>query len=1078
MKGIKIKELLINVKTNETEEGTVIEKTYKENEITMDNNYLFEIYSTYKSKAIKDIAENIIKVNLPDDKIQARDLLINGFKYKDKEYIALLTTVGAMKHENMELETKCDYFFINKEDENFIDELENVASCGKLKTLEGKEICINKDVVSRLSLLLSSGTMVYFNNPLKFAVLPEMTFKYINNYLQFAEKKIVDKDGKETKVIDQDNLRLKKYPNLEVKHIAMDGSGFMMPSVADEITRQLNKGYRIDWVGFRMLGNASKGLLVKFDWKKYLKEEKGLDKLIIKDMWGNDVDLFKVDLVLNESLVKWGKLFNSYDEMVKLREEYPKYNKLFNSLCITKFNKKEPNEYSLSNYQVLSNLALTYSELYNLAAEDIEVYTNLLYKNEDKEKMVDTLRIMLGDWANNDEELEGLDLTPYTKIHQALQLDGDLVKVRNCKYLIDKMINKKINLMAGGRFHIKGNYKVVIKDVFSYFDSLFNHDYEIEDGKIKGIKGYISKNGLKPETNYVPNEEGNRVLARCPLNSATELIKTTLVKNEMYDKYFKNFTKDIIFYAFDDFMMRQSGEDEDTDISLVIENETIYNSVIEDIDKEGVRWCFRNQFDGKADKRIYDKEKKNMYECILETAGNSIGMLSNHGSKISNLIGTIALKSSYGELVSKIEVYQRYKERHKSKYDKARNERDADKKKSLYTELNESFDRFVKTNYLEVSPKEQKEFTKKQFQEYKLYSYYTLYLQMVAIDSVKTNVKVDKEMEKPLNEIGIKKIKKPIYIYHSKYKEINKRVNYSDVGYTDTTLNKFCRTIINELGFKAREKELKQGKSDHIYTVMRSVEKEGYTLNDDLLISIGEIYKDYLKVSNLIKEPTKKLYEEKKKIKDEVELTSMNNKIALSEKERNNKLLKLSLKVNEKIDDDIRSKYKHKEILLALAKYRDESNNRIKPYFIFEFFFEELKSVLVERAKGLITAYVLDDEGSIHYLYKNYKKELKEITDINLSKEDILKKREKLGEVKKLRINELTYIDVEEGFTVTKKSKYIFIKKKDSDNFERLGTLFDEYLNIEDGDYKIVDVKIPKNKKYTEAKSLGLYIEV
>lgn len=259
---------------------------------------------------------------------------------------------------------------------------------------------------------------------------------------------------------------------------------------------------------------------------------------------------------------------------------------------------------------------------------------------------------------------------------------------------------------------------------------------------------------------------------------------------------------------------------------------------------------------------------------------------------------------------------------------------------------------------------------------------------------------------------------------------------------------------------------------------MRSVEKEGYTLNDDLLISIGEIYKDYLKVSNLIKEPTKKLYEEKKKIKDEVELTSMNNKIALSEKERNNKLLKLSLKVNEKIDDDIRSKYKHKEILLALAKYRDESNNRIKPYFIFEFFFEELKSVLVERAKGLITAYVLDDEGSIHYLYKNYKKELKEITDINLSKEDILKKREKLGEVKKLRINELTYIDVEEGFTVTKKSKYIFIKKKDSDNFERLGTLFDEYLNIEDGDYKIVDVKIPKNKKYTEAKSLGLYIEV
>ncbi|MBS5937740.1 hypothetical protein [Clostridium sp.] len=1077
MKGIKIKELLIKININETEEETIIEKTYKENEITMDNNYLFEIYSTYKRQAIEDIAKNIIKVNLLDDKIQARDLLMNGFKYKDIEYVALLTTVGAMKHENMELETKCDYFFINKEDEDFINELENIASCGKLKTLEGKEICINKDIVSRLSLLLSSGTMVYFNKPLKFAVLPEMTFKYINNYLQFAEKKIVDKNGKETTVIDQDNLRLTKHPNLEVKHIAMDGSGFMMPSVAGEISRQLNKGYRIDWVGFRMLGNASKGLLVKFDWKKYLKEEKGLDKLIVKDMWGNDVDLFEVDLVLNESLVKWGKLFSSYDEMINSRKDYPKYKKLFNSLCITKFNKKEPKEYSLSNYQVLSNLALTYSELYNLATEDIEVYTNLLYRNQDKEKMVDTLRIMLGDWAKNDEELEGLDLTPYTKIHQALQLDGDLVKVRNCKLLIDKMINKKINLMAGGRFHVKGNYKVVIKDVFSYFDSLISlnkSDYIIEDGKIKGIKGYISENGLKPETNYVPNEEGNRVLARCPLNSATELIKTTLVKNEMYDKYFNNFSEDIIFYAFDDFMMRQSGEDEDTDISLVIDNETIYNSVIEDIDEEGTRWCFRNQFDGKADKRVYDKEKKNMYDCILETAGNSIGRLSNNGAKISNLIGAIALKNDYGELTSKMQVYEKYKERHKSKYNKAKNERDVDKKKTLYIELNENFDRFVKTNYLEVSPEEQKIFTLKQFQEYKMYSYYTLYLQMVAIDSVKTNIKVDKEMEKPLNEIGIKKIKKPIYIYHSKYKEINKSVNYSDVGYTDTTLNKFCRTIINELGFKARKNELDQAKNDHIYTVMRSVEKEGYTLNDDLLISLGEIYKNYLKVSDLIKEPTRKLYEEKKNIKDELELTTINNKIALLEKERNNKLLTLSLKVNEKIDDDIRSKYKPKEILLALAKYRDESNNRIKPYFIFEFFFEEFKNVLAERAKGLITVYKLDNKGSIHYLYKDYKKELKEMTDINLSEEDKLKKREKLGEVKKLRINELTYIDIEEGYIITKKDEDVLINK------DKLGHLFTEFIGFEDGNYKVVKREFSPKKvtDYKDAKSLTLFIEV
>ncbi|MDU7150151.1 MAG: hypothetical protein E6300_16875 [Clostridium sp.] len=1071
MGQIKIKELLVRIMKAWIEDREITEKKYKEKEITMDNNYLFEIYSIYKEKNIEDIIKNLIKVNLPNDKEEAKELLLNGFKYKGVEYVSLITTVGAMKHENMELETKCDYFFINKEDKDFINELENIASLGKLKTLEGEVICINKDIVSRLSLLLSSGKFIYFDKPLKYAVLPEMTFTYINNYLQFAEKIVMDEERKEIKVIDQDNLRLEKYPNLEVKHIAMDGSGFMMPSIADEITKQLKVDYDINWVGFRMLGNASKGLLVKFDWKEYLKEEKGLDNLIIKDMWNNDVDLFEVDLVFNESLVKWGKLFNSYEEMINLKDGYSKYLKLFDSLCITKFNKNEPKEYSLSNYQILSNLALNYTDIYELASEDIEVYTSLLYKNQDKDRMIDTLRIMLGDWAKNDEELEGLDLTPYTKIHQALQLDKDMTKVRNCKYLIDKMINKKINLMAGGRFHIKGNYKVVIKDVFSYFDSLINAEYVVD-----GIKGQISKNGLKAETNYVPNEEGKRVLARCPLNSATEILKTTLVKNKMYDKYFGNFSKDIIFYAFDDFMMRQSGEDEDTDISLVIDNEEIYNSVIEDIDKNGTRWCFRNQFDGKADKRKYTKA--NMYKCILETAGNSIGMLSNFGAKISNLIGAIAIKNEYGELTSKIEVLKKHKERHKAEYDKAKNEKDESKRKLLYQELNEGFDRFIKNNYLEVSQEEQKVFTLKQFQDYKQYSYYTLYLQMVAIDSVKTNIKVGRNMLKPLNEIGIKFIKKPIYIYHSKYKEINKTVNYKDVRYTDTTLNLFCKTIVSELGFRAREKDLERAKNDHIYTVMRSVKKQGYTSNNNLEKELSKIYKDYLIDADLIKEQVKELKAEKNNIKDGKDLETINIKIAEAEEDRNEKLTQLSVTVNKKIDKEIRSRYKCEEILLFLAEYRDDLGHRVKPYFIFEFFFEEFKNVLIERAKGVIDVYVLDEKGEVHYLYKNYKKVPKNYKDINLSKAENLKKAQKLGEIKKIRMNDLTYIEVEEGFTVTKKSNYIFIKKKDSDNFERLGTLFDEYLNIEDDDYKVVDVEIPKNKKYTEAKSLGLYIEV
>ena len=70
---------------------------------------------------------------------------------------------------------------------------------------------------------------------LKKAILPEMTYTYIANYLQFAEKE----DGD----IDLENLRLEEHKNLEVEHNFADGCGFMSPSLAEEIQKQLHKDY-------------------------------------------------------------------------------------------------------------------------------------------------------------------------------------------------------------------------------------------------------------------------------------------------------------------------------------------------------------------------------------------------------------------------------------------------------------------------------------------------------------------------------------------------------------------------------------------------------------------------------------------------------------------------------------------------------------------------------------------------------------------------------------------------------------------------------------------------------------------
>ena len=1082
MKGIKIKELLINVKTNETEEGTVIEKTYKENEITMDNNYLFEIYSIYKGKKIEEVSENIIKVNLPSDLEKAKDLLKEGFKFENIEYVSLLTTTGLMKHEDTDLNIKCDYFFINKNDEDFKEKLENVASCGKLKTLKGKKICINKDIVSRLSLLLSSGDIVCFEKDLKFAILPEMEFTYINNYLQFSEKIVKDEDGKEIRVIDKDNLRLEKHPNLKVKHTAMDGSGFMMPDIAEEITKQLNKKYMINWVGFRTLGNAGKGLLVKFDWKQYFREERGLNSLIVKDMWGNDVDLFEADIVVNESVIKWAKLFKGYDEMIQAREDFKEYNSLFNSLCITtKFYKEEPKEYSLTNYQLLSNLNLTPKELRELAIEDIEAYSKAVV-----DRNIDIIRIMLGDWACDEKELENKRFTPSTKIHQALQIDEKLINCETAKFTIEKMINKKIHQLAGGRITVKGNYKVIIKDVFSYFDSLIDpNNYNIEDGKIKVI-GCISKNGLNKKTNYVPRERGYRTLARCPLNSATEIIKTELVENKMYDKYFGDFSKDIIFYAFDDNMMLQSGADEDTDISLVIDNETIYNSVIEDIDKSGIQWCFRNQFDGKANKRKYTDDE--MYDSILNTAGNSIGMLSNLGAKISNKVQESCMINLDGGLINANVLYEAWKDARKEDYKKAYKEEDLEKRRELYKNLKNMFLERMKERYLEngykTEPTENdyKKYMLKNFQNYKKYSYYTLYLQMVAIDSVKTNIKVDKDMLKPLKILELNKKKKPLYIYHAKFKEENKVIEYGEVQYNDSLLNNFSKEVISTIGYNARN--IKSYSNTHLFTILKNLEEKGVILNYELLNDIKNIYESYMKESKLIKSKVEMLKEEKEKLTDIQEIERMNNKIILEKEIRNNELLELEVKIYDKINIEIKAKYSNLEILLALGKYRDDDKHRIKSKFIFDFFFEELKEVLIENAKGVMTIYVLNNENEddkIHFLYKDYIKENKEIPGVNLSQSDILKKKVKLNKVIETRFGGLTQTDLKNKEIEIKLGQF---KNKKGEAEEQVQVLIDEEMigyifNNRAGfakignTYRIIEIN-PDNSK----KTATVYLEM
>lgn len=99
--------------------------------------------------------------------------------------------------------------------------------------------------------------------------------------------------------------------------------------------------------------------------------------------------------------------------------------------------------------------------------------------------------------------------------------------------------------------------------------------------------------------------------------------------------------------------------------------------------------------------------------------------------------------------------------------------------------------------------------------------------------------------------------------------------------------------------------------------------------------------------------------------------------------------------------------------------------------------------------------------------------------ELLLLEKDVLKEKLKLGIIKKIRITNLTYIKIGNDSTIIKKDDSIFIKNKENKAYEKLGILFHDFMDYEDGDYDLIQVEYsPKSvTNYTDASSLTLYIK-
>ncbi|MEW9093722.1 MAG: hypothetical protein AB2417_01460 [Clostridiaceae bacterium] len=973
---------IYSIPNGDLEKKEFTEEELLEREITLSENNLIRKYLIFKDiKRGNMHLDNIIKVALPDDKEnnKALEMLNNGITFMGKKFIPLVSSPSMMKKEGeddyYEEDFKCEYLFIAEEDKKFIEIFEDITSLSKLtvKRANKEKIAINKDVVARLSLNTSSSYEIKYSPNI--VILPSTTYTYVSNYCYFK---------------DQDYSKLEYIGEHEKEFEFQDGCGLMSFKMAEIIQKNIGVNYHIDWAGIRLdKGLAVKGLLVKVDFNSYFKEmykediqnvfEKREDGFYTLDLWENMVNISNADIIINTNMAKWARWWDSEEELYKelKKEKYDKYRYVLTNLYVTKFNKKQPKEYSRTNYQLISNLALTPKELEELSQETFDMYKKVLSMD------INYVNLLLGDIVSE----ESLELNALDKTHYLLQSTEDALTIPPIRKTIINMINKKIRELAEGKFYVKGNYKVASTCPITFMDWIMTRKF--------------SNNGLKENEFYIPKETGKRVMSRNPLNSFSEIHKFTIAKNKLLEKYCGDLTSEIIFFnQKDNRAMLNSGEDFDTDTNFVIENEIIYNSVV--LAEDG--YNFLNTEDNKkAIEMPYTKE--NEYYCVLKASGNAIGSIANIGMRICTIATEIGYyfpknDDSYGykelremffiskrewfeENITEIKEFQGIGGRIDDIKDMLKNfkytlnqeevydlEWELDNLNREYSKKSWEVDR-IKKKYFKQALEEKinknelipietleehkiKDILIKQFYKYKKQSYLALQLQMIAIDMPKTLKEVDKGLIKVLmKEINEKE--NPIFRkYTTKYDD-RKDKNGREKRYSNThsVLNlhakKIAKTLMQEW-YKKNEDIKKYAKSDRVgcvHTILNNAKVTEYTTE----------------VTNLVKAIFNSWSNNAERIR-----STWKDNIS----KRNEELKKNNLQTSQSIIV-LTEKYEIDTMATALLHMSRSKNSAIRTKFIIDCCFNVVQSLL-DTYFNDIYAYKEDLDGEYNWMFKNYKK--------------------------------------------------------------------------------------------------------
>lgn len=367
-----------------------------------------------------------------------------------------------------------------------------------------------------------------------------------------------------------------------------DGYGLMLPSLAKRWSDELELDYTVSGVNTRF--SWEKGMVFTFDFLDFA--EKIAGSYLVKDAWGNDVDVRNVELILTTSMLK---LWDSYDSC----EDYIR-NCLENGYTfgIAKTCPKELEQERTLNYQFIQSYDLSDEDIEELIRPTMDEIKDVLYADP-----VKTVLFLKGAGIN-ENNIDRID----NDFAKALMIEPRMIDdpyVQNCIY---QMIKNRINEAKVGVLKVHGNYSIVCGDPFSLCQHIFGLT----------VTGLL-KSGEIYNAYWCSKGADKLACFRAPMTCHNNIRLVHPHRSEKADYWYQYMKTCTLFNSWDTASHALNGMDKDGDLVMLTDNKVL----VERLKVLPALMCVQR----KANKKIVSEEDS--IQANIDSFGDDIGKTTN-----------------------------------------------------------------------------------------------------------------------------------------------------------------------------------------------------------------------------------------------------------------------------------------------------------------------------------------------------------------------------------------------------------------------------------------------------------------